>query len=173
MPVIGGNEGFQTSLRPFVESLQQIDGESVLNTVVAGVVVDGVTLHHIRFFIVETAVLVIIRGRFVCQVDAVGVVIVDGVDETRYRHILVLHPFRFFSFFFLLLLALSHQTVKGGLAFHLDAAFAFIAGFSLFGFFAYRLSTVGTAAVADALAALVLFLIKVDAAFLGFLAGFL
>ena len=117
--------------------------------------------------------LVIIRGRFVCQVDAVGVVIVDGVDETRYRHILVLHPFRFFSFFFLLLLALSHQTVKGGLAFHLDAAFAFIAGFSLFGFFAYRLSTVGTAAVADALAALVLFLIKVDAAFLGFLAGFL
>ena len=138
----------------------------------AGVVVDGVTLQHIRFFIVETAVLVIIRGRFVCQVDAVGVVIVDGMDETRHRHVLVLHPFRFFSFFFLLLI-LSHQTVKGGLAFHLDAAFAFIAGFSLFGFFAYRLGTVGTAAVADALAALVLFLIKVDAAFLGFLAGFL
>ena len=92
MPEVGGDEGFQACFCPFVETFEQIQGEGVLDAVVAGDVVDGIALKDIGFVLIVTAVLIVVARPLVCLVDAVGIVVVEGMDEARHGHVLVLHP---------------------------------------------------------------------------------
>ena len=82
-------ESFQACLGIFIETFQECYGEGVAQTVVGGLVVDGVAGKP-RQRVVGVGVIVL--GCVVGLIDMAVVVKFDGVDEARHRHILIFQP---------------------------------------------------------------------------------
>ena len=107
----------QSCFHVFVETLQQSQSEGVLHREILVFVIHANTPVIALIVCVVECVSIIVLGRHCGIVGALVVVQIQGVDNTRYGHIFLLHG----GVYRVLFGFLCHQTVHGFLRFHLDA----------------------------------------------------